>query len=31
MKGSGLYTVDGISLALFFQLNTIPPESRFQG
>jgi hypothetical protein len=29
MEGSGMYTVDGISLVLFFQLNSLPPGSRF--
>jgi hypothetical protein len=29
MEGSGMYTVDGISLALFFHLNTLPSGSRF--
>jgi hypothetical protein len=29
MKGSGMYTVNGISLALFLQLNTLPPGSRY--
>jgi hypothetical protein len=29
MEGSGMFTVDGIGLALFFQLNTLLPRSRF--
>jgi hypothetical protein len=28
MEGSGMHTVEGINLALFFQLNTLPHGSR---
>jgi hypothetical protein len=28
MEGGGMYTLDGISLVLFLQLNTLPPGSR---
>jgi hypothetical protein len=29
VDGSGMYTVDGIKLALFFQLDTLPPANLF--